>query len=77
MQQIMVERWTFLAGIVTFVAGYAVSVFYGSQFNIQSGTTIDPSPGIFLIAAVFFILSYALAGRRVPDEAVSAAAHSD
>jgi hypothetical protein len=61
---IIVERWTFLAGIVSFVVGYSVSVVPGWQFNATTGVSYDPFPGVLLVPIVLFILSFVLGARQ-------------
>ena len=78
MQWIRVERWTFLAGIVSFVVAYGLAAFYGWQYNPYSGLSYDPFPAALLVPIVLFVLSFVLGARASGrEEGLPAAAGED
>jgi hypothetical protein len=70
MQQILVERWTFLAGVVTIALSYVYQALIGQQYNPATGVSYDYGAAFYLIALALFLLSYAIGGPR-PVAAVS------
>ena len=64
MQQILVSRWLFWAGVLMLVASIALTAAYGAALSPPFGTSYNLLPLFVVLALIFLLISATASPRR-------------